>query len=135
MEYDEGAVVAVSPLQPRRSKTAIDLSTKKPSVVPMATTLLTAPFSPSTSPSNLSGRASNHEWTIATMMMTMVQPGVGSHTPTATGAKIAGSFVQASDAGEAVDGTRATFAVSLCVWSTCACLQPSPLSTSVLVPS
>ncbi len=132
----EGAVAAVGPLQPRRSNMAIALTTKKPSAVLVATALLTALLSPSTSLSHPSYRSSQHEWTIATVVMSIVvQPGVGTHTPTATGAKTACHRVQACDAGEAVDGTRVALIAPLCVWSTCACLQPSLPTAAARVPA
>ncbi len=135
MDDLEGAVVAVDMRQPRRTMMANSVPVKKPSAVPTAAALLSALLSPSASPNSLSDKASHHEWTIATVVMAIVLPGVDTHTPTATGTKMVGVHVQACDLGEAMDGSRASVTVPVCIWSICACLQPSLVTTTARVPA
>ncbi len=123
MDDVEGTVSAADTTQPRRTKTAISLTMKKPSAATMATALLTAILSPSTTLNHLSFRSSRHEWTIAIVVMSiMVQPGVGPHTPTTSGAEVTGDVVQVRVAGEAVDGNMAALCAATCVRSSFACL-------------
>ncbi len=94
-----------------------------------ATALLSTSPSSSATPISCSSRSSRHEWTIAMVMIAATSPGVGSHTPTTSGSKIAGFCSQVCDMGETVDGSVAAIAsiAPHCIWSTCACLQPSHL--------